>query len=86
MRIIAILVLVFGVALAGGALFFASEYFKGINALNAQQQGAETVRVLAARQSPRRATRSASSCARSNRASWFWKARSPSLASRRACR
>jgi pilus assembly protein CpaB len=50
MRIIAILVLVFGVALAGGALFFASEYFKGINALNAQQQGAETVRVLAARQ------------------------------------
>jgi pilus assembly protein CpaB len=50
MRIIAILVLVFGVALAGGALFFASEYFKGINALNAQQQTNATVRVLAARE------------------------------------
>jgi pilus assembly protein CpaB len=51
MRIIAVLVLVFGVALAGGALFFASEYFKEINALNAQKQGSETVRVLAARES-----------------------------------
>lgn len=48
MRIIAVLVLVFGVALSGGALFFASEYFKGINALNAQ--GPETVRVLVAKQ------------------------------------
>jgi pilus assembly protein CpaB len=48
MRIIAILVLVFGVALAGGALFFASEYFKGIKASMAQQ-GPETVRVLVAK-------------------------------------
>ena len=50
MRIIAILVLVFGVALAGGALFFASEYFKGIKASMAQQQGPETVRVLVAKE------------------------------------
>ncbi len=50
MRIIAILVLVFGVALAGGALFFASEYFKELNASMAQQQGSETVRVLVAKQ------------------------------------
>ncbi len=49
MRIIAILVLVFGVALAGGTLFFASEYFKGIKASMAQQ-GPETVRVLVAKQ------------------------------------
>ncbi len=49
MRIIAVLVLVFGVALAGGALFFASEYFKGIKASMAQQ-GPETVRVLVAKQ------------------------------------
>lgn len=32
MRIIAILVLVFGVALSGGALFFASEYFETMKA------------------------------------------------------
>lgn len=49
MRIIAVLVLVFGVALAGGALFFASEYFKEIRASMAQQ-GPETVRVLVAKQ------------------------------------
>lgn len=49
MRIIAVLVLVFGVALSGGALFFASEYFKEINAMNARQ-GPETVRVLVAKQ------------------------------------
>ena len=49
MRIIAILVLVFGVALAGGALFFASEYFKELNASMAQQQGPETVKVLVAK-------------------------------------
>jgi pilus assembly protein CpaB len=49
MRIIAVLVLVFGVALAGGALFFASEYFKGLNASMAQQ-GPQTVRVLVAKQ------------------------------------
>lgn len=49
MRIVAILVLVFGVALAGGALFFASEYFKGINA-SVVQQGPETTRVLVAKQ------------------------------------
>ena len=50
MRIIAVLVLVFGIALAGGALFFASEYFKGIKASMAQQ-GPETVRVLVAKTS-----------------------------------
>jgi pilus assembly protein CpaB len=49
MRIIAVLVLVFGVALAGGALFFASEYFKDLKA-SMVQQGPETVRVLVAKQ------------------------------------
>jgi pilus assembly protein CpaB len=49
MRIIAVLVLVFGVALAGGALFFATEYFKEIKASMAQQ-GPDTVRVLVAKQ------------------------------------
>jgi pilus assembly protein CpaB len=49
MRIIAVLVLVFGVALSGGALFFASEYFKGIKA-SMVQQGPATVRVLVAKQ------------------------------------
>jgi len=49
MRIIAILVLVFGVALSGGALFFASEYFKEMRASMAQQ-GPSTVRVLVAKQ------------------------------------
>ncbi len=51
MRIIAVLVLVFGVALAGGALFFASEYFKELNASMANRdQGPATVRVLVAKQ------------------------------------
>lgn len=49
MRIIAVLVLVFGVALAGGALFFASEYFKEVKA-SMVQQGPGTVRVLVAKQ------------------------------------
>jgi len=49
MRIIAILVMVFGVALAGGALFFASEYFDQLRASMAQK-GPETVRVLVAKQ------------------------------------
>ena len=48
MRIIAVLVLVFGVALSGGALFFASEYFKQVRASMAQS-GPETVRVLVAK-------------------------------------
>lgn len=48
MRILAILVAVFGLALAGGALFFASEYFKELNASMARQ-GPETVRVLVAK-------------------------------------
>jgi pilus assembly protein CpaB len=48
MRLIAVLVLVFGVALSGGALFFASEYFKSMKASMAQQ-GPETVRVLVAK-------------------------------------
>ncbi len=55
MRIIAVLVLVFGVALSGGALFFASEYFKEIKASMAQQ-GPETVRVLVAKQAMRYGT------------------------------
>lgn len=49
MRILAVLVLVFGVALAGGALFFASEYFKEMKASMARQ-GPETARVLVAKQ------------------------------------
>jgi pilus assembly protein CpaB len=49
MRIIAVLVLVFGLALSGGALFFASEYFNGIKA-SMVQQGPEMVRVLVAKQ------------------------------------
>ena len=48
MRIIAVLVLVFGVALSGGALFFASEYFDEVRASMAQR-GPETVRVLVAK-------------------------------------
>jgi pilus assembly protein CpaB len=48
MRIIAVLVLVFGVALSGGALFFASEYFESMKASMAQK-GPETVRVLVAK-------------------------------------
>ncbi|MDH3668928.1 MAG: Flp pilus assembly protein CpaB [Paracoccaceae bacterium] len=50
MRIIAVLVLVFGVALSGGALFFASEYFNEMKASMAQK-GPETVRVLVAKSS-----------------------------------
>ncbi len=49
MRILAILVAVFGIALAGGAIFFASEYFKQLNATVATQKGPETVRVLVAK-------------------------------------
>ncbi len=48
MRIIAVLVLVFGVALSGGALFFASEYFQAMKASMAQA-GPETARVLVAK-------------------------------------
>jgi len=48
MRIIAVLVLVFGLALSGGALFFASEYFEQVRASMAQR-GPETVRVLVAK-------------------------------------
>lgn len=45
MRIIAILVLVFGVALAGGSVFLASKYYDEMKASMAQQ-GPDTVRVL----------------------------------------
>ncbi len=48
MRILAILVLFFGVALAGGAIFFASKYFEEMKASMASQ-GPETVRVLVAK-------------------------------------
>jgi pilus assembly protein CpaB len=48
MRILSLLVLVFGIALAGGGVFFASKYFKEMKASMAQQ-GPETVRVLVAK-------------------------------------
>ncbi|MEM1384935.1 MAG: Flp pilus assembly protein CpaB [Pseudomonadota bacterium] len=49
MRIVSILILCFGVALAGGAIVFASRYFAEYEAsLARQNQGPETVRVLAA--------------------------------------
>ena len=51
MRIIAALVLVFGLALAGGAIFFASEYYNELKASMATQtQGQKTVKVLVAKQ------------------------------------
>jgi len=50
MRILSLLVLVFGLALAGGGVFFASKYFKEMKASMAQQ-GPETVRVLVAKKS-----------------------------------
>ena len=50
MRIIALLFLVFGVALAGGAIFFASEYFRNLEASMAQKDpGPAIVRVIAAK-------------------------------------
>ena len=51
MKIIAILVLVFGVALAGGAIYFASNYFAEFEArMRAQQpSGPETVNVIVAK-------------------------------------
>jgi len=48
MRVIAVLVLVFGIALSGGALFFASEYFDTMKASMAQK-GPEMARVLVAK-------------------------------------
>ncbi|MEO1494657.1 MAG: Flp pilus assembly protein CpaB [Pseudomonadota bacterium] len=50
MRVVALLVLVFGVALAGGAIFFASEYFRAYEAsLARRDQGPELTRVIAAK-------------------------------------
>ncbi len=49
MRILAALVMVFGIALSGGALFFASAYFEEMRASMAQK-GPEMVRVLVAKQ------------------------------------
>lgn len=50
MRFVALLVLVFGVALAGGAIFFASEYFREYEAsLASRNQGPVTVKVIAAK-------------------------------------
>jgi len=49
MRILAILVMVFGVALAGGSVFLASKYYDEMKASMAQQ-GPDTVRVLVAKQ------------------------------------
>lgn len=50
MRIIALIFVVFGLALAGGAAFFASEYFRQLEANMAQQDpGPQTVRIVAAK-------------------------------------
>ncbi len=50
MRIVALIFLVFGVALAGGAAFFASEYFARLEANMAQQDpGPQTVQIIAAK-------------------------------------
>jgi pilus assembly protein CpaB len=50
MKIIAILVLVFGVALAGGAIYFASTYFEQFEArMASQNQGPKTVNVIVAK-------------------------------------
>lgn len=50
MRIIALIFLVFGIALAGGAAFFASAYFKQLEANMARPDpGPQTVRIVAAK-------------------------------------
>lgn len=50
MRIIALLFVVFGLALAGGAAFFASEYFRQLEANMARQEPApQTIRIVAAK-------------------------------------
>ena len=49
MRLIAILFLLCGVGLAGGAIYYASEHFKNMEAMMAREQEPTTVRVLAAR-------------------------------------
>ena len=48
MRLIAILFLLCGVGLAGGAIYYASEHFRNMEAMMAQDQEPLTVRVLAA--------------------------------------
>lgn len=48
MRILAILVLVFGAALAGGTVYFVNKHFDDLNAMNTQQS-ADTVKVLVAK-------------------------------------
>ncbi len=54
MRLIALLVLVFGVVLAGGAIFFASEKFRAVEAALARRNtGPETVGVIVAGESLR---------------------------------
>ena len=49
MRILAILFLIVGVALAGGAVYFAVEMLPQRNAANVEKQGPKTVTVVAAR-------------------------------------
>lgn len=50
MRILALIFLIFGVALAGGAAFFASEYFAKLEANMARQDpGPQTVQIIAAK-------------------------------------
>ena len=51
MRLLAIIFLIGGVALAGGAIFFAKEHFRNVEAMLAgqQEEGPETVLVVAAK-------------------------------------
>lgn len=57
MKIIAILVLIFGVALAGGAIYFASIYFDEFEARMASQtQGPKTVNIIVAKETLRYGT------------------------------
>lgn len=50
MRLIALLFLVCGVALAGGAIYYAKKHFDRMEAMMAQDEGPQTVRILAAKQ------------------------------------
>lgn len=58
MKIIAILVLIFGIALAGGAIYFASIYFEEFEARMASQgdKGPKTVNVIVAKETLRYGT------------------------------
>ena len=51
MRILAVLVLLFGTALAGGGIYYASVYMQMYKAGLQQQSGVETQRILVAKTS-----------------------------------